>query len=78
MLRLETKGVVLIDEVDMFLHPTWQQAVLLASLQQAFPKLQFIVTTHSPQVLTTTVAKDNIRRWGLMTKALMLKAGTVR
>lgn len=57
---LETKGVVLIDEVDMFLHPTWQQTVL-ASLQQAFPKLQFIVTTHSPQVLTT-VAKDNIRR----------------
>ncbi len=58
----ETKGIVLIDEVDMFLHPAWQQTVL-ASLQKAFPKIQFIVTTHSPQVLTT-VAKENIRRLG--------------
>lgn len=48
----QTKGVVLIDEVDMFLHPKWQQQII-GSLQRAFPKLQFIVTTHSPQVLTT-------------------------
>lgn len=48
----ETPGVVLIDEVDMHLHPEWQQ-VVLQSLITAFPKLQFIVTTHSPQVLTT-------------------------
>lgn len=48
----ETPGVVLIDEVDMHLHPEWQQ-VVLQSLTSAFPKLQFIVTTHSPQVLTT-------------------------
>ncbi|ELM3718712.1 AAA family ATPase [Aeromonas hydrophila] len=58
----QTQGIVLIDEVDMFLHPAWQQTVL-ASLQQAFPKIQFIVTTHSPQVLTT-VAKENIRQLG--------------
>lgn len=49
---LETPGIVLIDEVDMHLHPEWQQ-VVLQSLITAFPKLQFIVTTHSPQVLTT-------------------------
>lgn len=49
---LETEGVVLIDEVDMFLHPSWQQRVI-SSLQQAFPKIQFILTTHSPQVLST-------------------------
>lgn len=49
---LQTRGVVLIDEVDMFLHPSWQQQVI-GSLQRAFPKLQLIVTTHSPQVLTT-------------------------
>lgn len=55
----ETAGIVLIDEVDMFLHPAWQQTVL-ASLQQAFPKIQFIVTTHSPQVLTT-IDKECIR-----------------
>lgn len=48
----ESTGVVMIDEVDMHLHPQWQQTVL-GSLTQAFPKLQFVVTTHSPQVLTT-------------------------
>ncbi|MBY0238599.1 MAG: AAA family ATPase [Burkholderiaceae bacterium] len=51
----QTSGVVLIDEVDMHLHPSWQQ-VILASLQEAFPRLQFIVTTHSPQVLTSVDA----------------------
>lgn len=49
---LGTKGVVMIDEVDMHLHPRWQQ-VFLAQLQEAFPHIQFIVTTHSPQVLST-------------------------
>jgi predicted ATP-binding protein involved in virulence len=48
----ETPGVALIDEVDMFLHPSWQQTIL-KSLRTAFPKLQFIVSTHSPQVLST-------------------------
>ena len=48
----QTQGIVLIDEVDMHLHPAWQQTVL-SSLKEAFPRLQFIVTTHSPQVLTT-------------------------
>lgn len=55
----ETAGIVLIDEVDMHLHPSWQQTVL-SDLMAAFPKLQFIVTTHSPQVLST-VHRDNIR-----------------
>ena len=54
-----TPGIVLIDEVDMHLHPSWQQ-VVLRSLTDAFPKVQFIVTTHSPQVLTT-IRKENIR-----------------
>ncbi|MBF0471843.1 MAG: AAA family ATPase, partial [Gammaproteobacteria bacterium] len=55
----KTEGIVLIDEVDMHLHPAWQQRVI-ASLQSAFPKIQFIVTTHSPQVIST-VAKESIR-----------------
>lgn len=55
----ETEGIVLIDEVDMHLHPEWQQ-VILRDLQAAFPRLQFIVTTHSPQVLST-VKKKHIR-----------------
>lgn len=55
----KTSGVVLIDEVDMHLHPEWQQ-VVLQSLTAAFPRMQFIVTTHSPQVLST-VRRENIR-----------------
>ena len=54
-----TTGIVMIDEVDMFLHPEWQQTVL-GSLQKAFPNIQFIVTTHSPQVLSS-VPKECIR-----------------
>lgn len=56
---LDTPGIVLIDEIDMHLHPSWQQTVLL-DLQKAFPKVQFIVTTHSPQVLGS-VTPDSIR-----------------
>lgn len=48
----KARGVVLIDEIDMHLHPAWQQRVL-GQLQEAFPNIQFIVTTHSPQVLTS-------------------------
>lgn len=55
----ETPGIVLIDEVDMHLHPEWQQAVI-PSLTKAFPALQFIVTTHSPQVLST-VDRESVR-----------------
>lgn len=55
----ETEGIVLVDEVDMHLHPAWQQTIL-QDLQTAFPKLQFIVTTHSPQVLST-IKKEHIR-----------------
>lgn len=50
-----TAGIVLIDEVDMHLHPGWQQTIL-SDLMAAFPMLQFIVTTHSPQVLTSVDA----------------------
>jgi predicted ATP-binding protein involved in virulence len=52
----ESSGVVMIDEIDMHLHPEWQQTIL-GNLCKAFPKIQFIVTTHSPQVLTTVQAK---------------------
>ena len=56
---LRSYGLVMIDEVDMHLHPQWQQTVM-AGLLSAFPKIQFIVTTHSPQVLST-VERENIR-----------------
>ena len=61
---LETPGVVLIDEIDMHLHPLWQQTVLL-DMQRAFPKVQFIVTTHSPQVLSSVPAESvRVLMWG--------------
>jgi predicted ATP-binding protein involved in virulence len=49
---LEGQGIVLIDEIELHLHPRWQQNILL-NLQETFPRLQFIITTHSPQVLST-------------------------
>lgn len=50
-------GVVLIDEVDLHLHPSWQQHVL-DDLRRTFPRVQFIVTTHSPQVLSSVPANQ--------------------
>ncbi|MEZ9540465.1 AAA family ATPase [Vibrio sp. 10N.286.48.C11] len=47
----DSLGIVLIDEVDMHLHPQWQRTIL-ESLKRAFPKIQFIVTTHSPLVIS--------------------------
>jgi predicted ATP-binding protein involved in virulence len=52
----ETPGVVLIDEIDMHLHPEWQQTVL-TRLMEVFPKLQFIVSTHSSEVISTVTNK---------------------
>ena len=50
---------MLVDEIDLHLHPSWQQRVL-SDLMRTFPNTQFIVTTHSPQVLTT-VKNESIR-----------------
>ena len=43
---------MLIDELDLHLHPRWQR-VALPRLREAFPRLQFIISTHSPQVLSS-------------------------
>ena len=53
---LKSTGFVMIDEVDMHLHPEWQQTVV-DGLLEAFPKIQFVLTTHSPQVLSTLSAE---------------------
>ncbi|KWR88179.1 hypothetical protein RM96_21170 [Cupriavidus sp. IDO] len=47
----ETTGVVLIDELDVHLHPKWQR-MMVQGLLRAFPKVQFIATSHSPQILS--------------------------
>ena len=46
----ETPGVVLIDDVDLHLHPKWQRTVV-EKLRRTFPKVQFIATTHSPFII---------------------------
>lgn len=51
-------AIALIDEVELHLHPAWQQRVL-DDLTRTFPNVQFVVTTYSPQVLTT-VAPEHI------------------
>ncbi|HHQ4663795.1 TPA: AAA family ATPase [Aeromonas veronii] len=60
---LELPAIVLIDEIDLHLHPKWQQQVL-GDLIRTFPNTQFIVTTHSPQVIST-VHTTSIRVLGL-------------
>lgn len=49
---LSTPGIVLIDEIDMHLHPNWQWKVVKA-LQTTFPMVQFIATTHSPIIMAS-------------------------
>lgn len=49
---LQSEAVVLIDEIDLHLHPAWQQRIL-PDLLRAFPNAQFLISTQSPQVLTT-------------------------
>ena len=53
----ETSGVVLIDEIDMHLHPSWQKKII-SVLCKTFPKVQFIFTTHSPSVLSNVPNKN--------------------
>ena len=44
------EAIVMIDEIDLHLHPQWQRKIV-QNLTAAFPKCQFIATTHSPQVI---------------------------
>lgn len=52
-----TKGTVLIDEVDLHLHPTLQ-SLALKGLRNAFPQLQFIVSSHAPMVMSGVESND--------------------
>lgn len=51
------EGIVLIDEIDLHLHPEWQ-GLLAKSLSFVFPNIQFIVTTHSPHVINRLPSKS--------------------
>lgn len=56
----DLRGLVLIDELDMYLHPTWQTRIVHA-LAETFPNLQFIVTTHSPLILSALRPEEVVR-----------------
>lgn len=66
---LHTSGIVLIDEIELHLHPGWQQRII-PDLRRTFPNVQFIVTTHSPQVLSTVKPEciRTIQNDGLITE----------
>ena len=66
-------GVVLIDEIELHLHPAWQRDVV-PRLRQVFPKCQFIVSTHSPQVLAD-VENRCARLLEVVDGALTVRAG---
>ena len=55
---IETPGIVLIDEIDLHLHPVWQQRII-RDIQSLFPKIQLIVSTHAPSVISS-VRRDNM------------------
>lgn len=64
---LEADAVVMIDEIDLHLHPTWQQRVI-GDMIRTFPGTQFILTTHSPYIveaLNNHLKKDKIAAMGI-------------
>jgi Predicted ATP-binding protein involved in virulence len=63
---LKGEGIILIDEIDLHLHPRWQRNIV-RRLRETFPKCQFILTTHSPLVISDP---DNIQ-------ILLLKNGGI-
>jgi predicted ATP-binding protein involved in virulence len=56
---LETSGVVLIDEIDLHLHPNWQRRIV-DDLRRTFPRVQFFMTTHSPFIVQSLRAGEVI------------------
>lgn len=67
----ETPGIVLIDEIDLHLHPAWQERIL-DDLLKIFPEVQFIVTTHSPIVINSIRSENLI----LLRNKVPVEAGT--
>lgn len=79
----QTPGVVLIDELDLHLHPRWQSQIV-PLLRKVFPKVQFIGTTHSPIVLSSIDAnhirifedadlyRPNVKTYGSDVESILL------
>jgi predicted ATP-binding protein involved in virulence len=54
---LNGRGIVLIDEIDLHLHPAWQR-MIISKLPGTFPHCQFVVSTHSPQIISHVAAEN--------------------
>lgn len=54
---LHGDGIILIDEIDLHLHPKWQR-LIVTQLTKVFPNCQFIITTHSPQIISHVKAES--------------------
>jgi len=55
----ETEGIVLIDELDLHLHPRWQRRII-EDLRTVFPNIQFICTTHSPFLIQSLRSSEEL------------------
>lgn len=56
----DMEGLILLDEIDLYLHPAWQ-ATFVTALRRVFPKMQFVATTHSPVVLAELAPHEIVR-----------------
>ena len=54
---LETPAIVIIDELELHLHPTWQKDII-CKLKESFPKTKFILTTHTPTVVSSIINQN--------------------
>lgn len=60
----QTEGIVLIDEIDLHLHPNWQRQVV-GRLLETFPKLQFVASSHSPFIIQSLFHREDVLLWDL-------------
>lgn len=60
----KTEGIVLIDEIDLHLHPKWQRQVV-GRLLDTFPKVQFVASSHSPFIIQSLYHRDDVLLWDL-------------
>jgi predicted ATP-binding protein involved in virulence len=65
---LEGEGIILIDEIDLHLHPVWQRMVI-PKLMEVFPNCQFLISTHSPHVITH-VQPENLFLFSMTSEGL--------
>ncbi len=64
----KTPGIILIDEVDLHLHPKWQRQVV-PLLLKAFPQIQFVATSHSPFIIQSLYEQADTLLWDIATAA---------